>query len=63
MLAWALFPQRGNTDWWKKYRHCQNLGRDGFDEKWNDIITALSPSPPAEAEAEAEATDATDGRP
>lgn len=32
MLAWGLFPQRSNTDWWAKYREGgAETGRGAFD--------------------------------
>ena len=39
MLAWSLFPQKSNKDWWQKYRICQ-ASADGLAfRRWDQVLS------------------------
>ena len=48
MLAWNLFPQRSNWEWWQKYRVCQSSADGRAFRNWNRVLatpfTAAGPT-------------------
>ena len=38
MLAWSLFPQKSNKDWWEKYRVCQASVDRGAFRHWDQVL-------------------------
>lgn len=38
MLAWNLFPQKSNTDWWQKYRVCQASPHGVAFKNWDRVL-------------------------
>ena len=45
MLAWSLFPQKSNKDWWQKYRVCQgSVDRRAF-RYWDQVLATPFAAP------------------
>lgn len=38
LLAWSLFPQKSNKDWWQKYRVCQASANGRAFRNWNQVL-------------------------